>query len=74
MQLTESFNEVARRSLAAIDDEKLEKSSARDLGILAGVCVDKARLISGQSTSNTAILFASAVIEASRQADEAARR
>ena len=54
-ELSEMFTDVARRALEAIDDEKLMKSSARDLGVLSAVCVDKQRLISGESTSNQAI-------------------
>lgn len=56
-QLAALFSETAHRALKKISDEKLEKSSARDLGILAGVCVDKNRLITGQSTSNSSILL-----------------
>jgi lambda repressor-like predicted transcriptional regulator len=56
-QLAALFSETAHRALNKISDDKLEKSSARDLGILAGVCVDKNRLITGQSTSNQAILL-----------------
>jgi hypothetical protein len=51
------FAVTAYRSLAAITDEKLGNSSARDLAIIAGVTIDKHRLISGQSTSNQAILL-----------------
>ncbi len=62
-QLAALFSETAHRALKKISDDKLEKSSARDLGILAGVCVDKNRLITGQSTSNQAILL-KAIFEA----------
>ena len=51
------FAVTAYRSLAAITDEKLANSSARDLAIIAGVTTDKNRLISGQSTSNTHVLL-----------------
>jgi len=60
-QLAGLFSETANRALNKISDEKLEKSSARDLGILAGVCVDKNRLITGATTANIAVLYASAV-------------
>lgn len=56
-ELSIMFSHVAKRALSAIDDEKLERSSARDLGILAGVSIDKHRLISGQSTFNGSIML-----------------
>jgi hypothetical protein len=56
-ELSIMFSHVAKRALSTIDDEKLERSSARDLGILAGVSIDKHRLISGQSTSNASIML-----------------
>jgi predicted DNA-binding protein YlxM (UPF0122 family) len=57
---------LAYRAVHAITNEKLENSSARDLSIVAGVATDKSRLISGQSTQNTAVIVAAAVIEADR--------
>lgn len=66
-QLAESFMDVAKRALCAIDDVKLDKSNARDLGILAGVCLDKSRIINGRSTSNIAVIMATAAIEAGKQ-------
>ena len=59
-QLADLFAETAHRSLKKISDEKLEKSSARDLGVLAGIAIDKHRLITGQSTSNTSIMVSAA--------------
>ena len=56
-QLAEMFADTSRRARQAISDDELDKSSARDLGILAGVCVDKNRLLTGQSTSNLSLLF-----------------
>ncbi|NJD37378.1 MAG: hypothetical protein FIA89_03505 [Geobacter sp.] len=55
-RLADSFFETAERALAHISDEKLSNSNARDLGILSGVMVDKARLLSGESTQNVAVL------------------
>jgi len=68
-ELSIMFSHVAKRALSAIDDEKLERSSARDLGILAGVSVDKHRLISGQSTSNSSIML-QAVLNSFNQCEE----
>ena len=48
---------VAARTVAHISDEKLANSSAKDLGILTAVMIDKSRLIQGQSTSNQAVLL-----------------
>jgi hypothetical protein len=56
-QPADLFAEKAHRALKKISDDKLEKSSAHDLGILAGVCVDKSRLITGQSTSNSGVML-----------------
>lgn len=61
--LADRFEQTSLRALDFITDEKLDKSSARDLGILAGVCLDKSRVITGQSTQNVAVLIANAVIE-----------
>lgn len=68
-ELSEMFMDTSRRAIQAISDEKLDKSNARDLGILAGVCLDKSRLITGQSTQNIAQLMASYVVEATRLRD-----
>lgn len=66
-QLSDMFLDTSKRALRAISDDKLEKSGARDLGILAGICIDKSRLISGASTENIAVIMATAVIEAGKQ-------
>jgi hypothetical protein len=68
-ELAEMFMDTSRRAICAISDDKLEKSSARDLGILAGVCIDKNRLIRGTSTENIAVLMARMVIEADGYGD-----
>lgn len=69
--LAESFSDVARRALENISDEKLEKASPRDLGVLAGICIDKNRLITGQSTQNIAVMMANAVIAAAEEEADA---
>ena len=48
---------IAAKSVSHITDEKLANASAKDLGILTAVMIDKSRLIQGQSTSNQAILL-----------------
>jgi hypothetical protein len=58
--LAEMFEGVARRAILHVSDEKLAAASARDLGILAGVSVDKQRLIAGLSTENHLVLHAAA--------------
>ena len=63
--LAELFEDVARRALMKITDEKLESANCRDLGVLAGISVDKFRLISGASTMNHLVLHAQACFEAS---------
>jgi hypothetical protein len=55
-RLADSFFETAERALTHITDEKLQTANARDLGILSGVMTDKARLLSGESTQNVAVL------------------
>jgi ferritin-like metal-binding protein YciE len=62
--IADHYAVTAYRSLAAITDEKLAKSTAKDCAIIAGIATQNNRLISGQSTSNTAVMLASAVIRA----------
>ena len=51
--LAAKFYSVTDRSLDAITDEKLKKSSASQLIMVAAVGTDKARLIEGKATSRT---------------------
>lgn len=62
-RLADSFFETAERALAHISTEKLMNSNARDLGVLAGICTDKGRLISGASTENFVLIHATACIK-----------
>ena len=45
---------TANRALAGITDEKLEEESAYRLSLIAGIAIDKMRLVSGESTENHA--------------------
>lgn len=62
--LAEMFEGTARRAILHINEEKLSNASARDLGVLAAVCVDKHRLISGLSTENHLVVHAAACMAA----------
>jgi hypothetical protein len=59
--------------LAGLSGEKIEKASARDLAIVFGTLYDKERLERGQSTQNVAQFWASAVIDADKDATGKAR-
>jgi hypothetical protein len=43
--------------LAALDSDKIEKASARDIAIVFGTLYDKERLERGQSTQNASVFF-----------------
>lgn len=51
------FQNVAMRTLLSINEGDLEKANLRDKVIAAGIATDKARLISGQSTSNSHVII-----------------
>src|SRR5215472_11187391 len=51
-ELAVLYREKARACVAAIDDEKIAKSSALQLATAAGICTDKALLLAGQPTQN----------------------
>lgn len=53
--------------LASLTEVDLNKASLRDRVISFGVLYDKERLERGQSTSNVAVILASAAIEAGKQ-------
>src|SRR5271157_3957197 len=50
-ELVELYRQKARDCVAAIDDEKIAKSSALQLATASGICLDKSLLLSGQPTS-----------------------
>ena len=54
--------------LAGLTPDKIENATAKDLAITFGVLYDKERLERGLSTQNTAVLMASAVIDADKEA------
>jgi len=68
--LADRFEELNHRLLDSVDDDAIQKINAYQRIISMGVLTDKTRLLRGQSTSNVAVMFASAVVEASRQTDE----
>lgn len=66
-QLADLFAETANRALNKITDEKLESSNAQQLGVLAGICTDKNRLLSNKSTDNMSLFFQ--IVEEANRAD-----
>ena len=50
-ELGELYRQKARACVVAIDDEKINKSSALQLATAAGICTDKALLLAGEPTS-----------------------
>lgn len=61
----DAFDAIAMRSLGSITPSKLAKASALQLGTLAGIALDKARLVRGQATGiNVSVLMD--VVEAMR--------
>jgi transposase-like protein len=54
-ELTKAFGTLTRDALAAITDDKLRASSARDLGVLAGIGSQNFQLLRGQPTSRMEI-------------------
>lgn len=50
------YRDKARACVAAIDDDKISKSSALQLATAAGICTDKALLLAGQPTVNVAVI------------------
>lgn len=66
-QLADLFAETANRALKKITDEKLDAANAQQLGVLAGICTDKNRLLSNKSTDNVSLFFR--IVEESDRAD-----
>jgi hypothetical protein len=50
-ELVELYREKARDCVVAIDDEKIQKSSALQLATSSGILLDKSLLLSGQPTA-----------------------
>ncbi len=57
--LAGKWYETADRAIDRIDDTKLQQSTALQLGTLAAISTDKARLIEGKATSRTEYVDAS---------------
>lgn len=55
-KLLHSLENVAQRLTDRMLEAPLEKEGIRDIAIATGITVEKARLITGQSTSNNAIV------------------
>lgn len=53
--------------LAALNTEDIQKASGRDKAIIFGTLYDKERLERGLTTSNQAVLYAAAVVDAFKQ-------
>ena len=47
---------TGHRAVHSIDQEKLDRSSAKDLAIVGGICNQNYRLASGQSTENYSMM------------------
>ncbi len=54
-EIAAMYDDLAQRILKSISDETIKEARLRDRVISAGVCTDKSRLISGQSTANVAL-------------------
>lgn len=71
-ELAELYKGKARDCVAAIDADKISKSSALQLATAAGICTDKALLLAGEPTSINvvALLDVAHAIRAKQDADD----
>jgi IS30 family transposase len=69
-RLADKFELLTEAILDSVSEDDLLKASLQQKSISAATMLDKSRLIRGQSTMNTAVIVASAVIEADRQSSE----
>lgn len=58
------YEEHAEKILDAITGSDIEKANLHHKVLASSICTDKARLIRGFSTSNNAMIYANAVVEA----------
>jgi hypothetical protein len=72
--LADMYREKARACVAAIDDEKIAKSSALQLATAAGICTDKHLLLTGDAPPiRLEVLLATVdAIRAQRERDDLA--
>lgn len=56
--LTGNLYNTAHRAIETIDQEKLNQASALQLATVAGITIEKARLMENQSTSNVSMISA----------------
>jgi predicted transcriptional regulator len=70
-ELAVLYRDKARACVAAIDDEKIAKSSALQLATAAGICTDKSLLLAGELTVNVHVAVLMQILEAVRAHEEA---
>lgn len=66
-RLADKFDRLTDAILDSFSEDDLLKANLQSKAVSAGILLDKARTIRGQSTSNIAVIMASAVIEAGKQ-------
>jgi hypothetical protein len=59
-RIADSLMELAENTLSSIDAEVIGKAGLKDRVLSASIAIDKSRLLTGQSTSNSLILHAAA--------------
>ena len=57
VELAELYRQKAYDLAIAIDDAKIQKSSALQLATASAICLDKHQLLSGRPTQNVAVLI-----------------
>ncbi len=74
-KMAELYREKAHACITAIDDDKLAKSSALQLATAAGICTDKALMLTGDTPPiRVEILLAGVQAIKDQRADDARRR
>jgi hypothetical protein len=57
------YLELAEKVINRVTDETIDKSSLQQIAVISGILFVKFRLATGQSTQNTAVIMASAIME-----------
>ncbi len=70
-ELVELYRQKARDCVAAIDDDKIAKSSALQLATSSGILLDKSLLLSGQPTSIIHVTALLAVLDLIKEQKDA---
>ena len=73
-ELVELYREKARDCVAAIDDEKIQKSNVLQLATSSGILLDKSLLLSGKPTQNVAVIVQVLDMLSIRQDEEIERQ